>query len=83
MTEVIAAGEDGNDEPVVLVSDLWYSRDLRMDILEEIFDPRNGKGTNRMTNISRAEPDASLFMPPVGYTVVDEKDWITMILKRQ
>lgn len=83
MTEVIPAGEAGNDKPVVLVSDFWYSRELRMDILTEIFDPRNEKGTNRMTNISLAEPDASLFSPPAGFTIIDEKDWITMILKRQ
>jgi len=83
VTQEIPAGEAGNDRPVVVVSDMWQSRELRMDILMEIFDPRFGKGTTRVTNISRAEPDASLFVPPADYTIVDEKDSFTMTLKRQ
>jgi hypothetical protein len=39
--------------------------------------------TTRLTNISRAEPDPSLFQPPAGYQILDEKDWFTMTVKNQ
>jgi hypothetical protein len=36
-------------------------------------DPRSGEQTQKLINISRSEPDASLFQPPPDYTIVDEK----------
>ena len=83
MTEVIPVGEAGNDRPITSVADFWYSGDLQMRILEEYFDPRFGKGVNRITNISRAEPDAALFRPPDDYAVLDEKESFTMTVRRR
>jgi hypothetical protein len=36
----------------------------------------------KLINISRAEPDAALFLPPPDYTMVEDKDTITLNLKR-
>jgi hypothetical protein len=35
-------------------------------------DPRFGETTYKLTNISRLEPDHSLFEPPAGYTMKEE-----------
>jgi hypothetical protein len=42
-------------------------------ILSKMSDPRSGEQTQKLINISRSEPDASLFQPPPDYTIVDEK----------
>jgi hypothetical protein len=36
-------------------------------------DPRSGETTYRLTNLSRSEPDRSLFEVPAGYTVQEGK----------
>jgi hypothetical protein len=82
-THTIPVGEVGNDAPLVTTNEGWYSRELRVSVRSKYSDPRSGDQTTRLTNISRAEPDGSLFQPPAGYAVVDEKDSIEMILKRQ
>ena len=82
-SRTIPVGEVGNDRPIVTSSESWYSQEMQLMVLSKYSDPRNGDQTTRMTNISRAEPDASLFMPPAGYSVVEEKESATVVLKRQ
>lgn len=76
-------GSQGNDRPLVTISENWYSQELRTTVLSKNSNPRSGDNISRLTNISRAEPDASLFQPPPGYTIVDDKDSVTLTLKRQ
>jgi hypothetical protein len=83
MTNTIPIGEMGNDRALVTTNEMWFSSELKMTVLSKYSDPRNGETTMRMTNISRAEPDPALFMPPAGYAIVDEKDSFTMTLKKQ
>jgi len=76
-------GSVGNDRPIVSISESWTSPDLKEIILRESDDPRSGERTHKLVNISRSEPDASLFEPPPGYTVKDEEreftiDWNPM-----
>ena len=68
-TVTIAAGAIGNDQPIQIVSERWYSADLQEVVLSTNSDPRVGKTTYRLTNISRNEPALSFFQVPVGYTV--------------
>jgi hypothetical protein len=68
-TTTIAAGSIGNENPITIVSEQWYSNDLQMLILTKHSDPRSGETTYRVTNISRNEPDASLFQVPSDYTI--------------
>jgi len=44
---------------------------LKMVVLSKNSDPRSGESTTRLTNISRAEPDPSLFQIPADYEVVE------------
>jgi hypothetical protein len=68
-TVTIPAGEVGNEQPIVIVSERWYSADLQTVILTRHSDPRFGENTYRLSNISRSEPDSSLFQVPADYTV--------------
>ena len=82
-TRTFPVGEIGNDRPIVTISEYWISQELKQMVLSKTSDPRLGDNTMRWTNITRTEPDASLFTVPSGYTIVDEKDSITVALKRQ
>jgi hypothetical protein len=44
-----------------------------MPVLTTTSDPRRGENTMKFTNISRAEPDPSLFQPPDGYEILDQQ----------
>jgi hypothetical protein len=68
-TRTIAAGEIGNDKPIQIVTERWYSTALQMNILTKRTDPRTGTTTYQLTDISREEPSASLFQIPSDYTV--------------
>jgi hypothetical protein len=70
-TTTYPTGFLGNDRPVTTTNEAWTSRELGMQVLTKVSDPRSGVTTMRLFNISRAEPDASLFQPPAGYEVVD------------
>jgi TonB family protein len=65
----INVGAIGNDRPIETVNETWYSPDLRMMILSKRNDPRFGESTYRVTNITRAEPEAALFQAPPDYTI--------------
>jgi hypothetical protein len=69
VTFTIAAGKIGNERPIVTVNERWYSPELQTVVLSKNSDPRMGETTYRLTNISRSEPDPSLFQVPADYTV--------------
>jgi hypothetical protein len=69
VTRTIPAGQIGNVEPIVTVSEVWYSPDLQVVVMSKHSDPRFGETTYQLTGIQRDEPDPSLFQVPPGYTV--------------
>lgn len=68
-TRTIPAGAIGNDKPLVITVDRWYSPDLQMNVMIKRSDPRTGDNVFQLTNIARSEPEASLFQVPSDYTV--------------
>ena len=70
-TETIETGQIGNDRPIQIVNERWYSSDLQMDIITSHSDPRTGENTMRVMNIQRGEPDPSLFSPSPAYQILD------------
>jgi hypothetical protein len=68
-TMTIPAGQIGNERPIEMVTESWYSPELKMTILTRISDPRAGETVTRLTNINRSEPLRSFFEVPAGYTV--------------
>ncbi len=69
VTRIIPAGQIGNERPLVITSEVWTSPDLQMVVLSKRNDPRFGETVYRVTDINRAEPDASLFEVPAGFSV--------------
>ena len=70
-TTTIPAGEIGNERPIEIVSERWYSPELQLIVMSRHSDPRTGETTYKLTNINRAEPAKSLFEVPAGYTITD------------
>ncbi|MDQ3799930.1 MAG: hypothetical protein M3384_10790 [Acidobacteriota bacterium] len=68
----IAAGTIGNERPIEIVYEKWYSKELQMIVYSRHSDPRTGEQVYRLENISRSEPDRSLFTPPSDYKVISE-----------
>jgi hypothetical protein len=64
----LAPGEVGNEQPINVRSEQWFSPELRVVIASTHRDPLAGDTTYRLEQISRAEPDPSLFTVPADYT---------------
>jgi hypothetical protein len=70
-TSIIPAGAIGNEQPITITSEEWRSPELNVLVMTRHSDPRSGDSIYRLTNIIRAEPDRSLFIVPLDYTVQD------------
>ncbi len=72
-TMTIPAGQIGNDAPIQIVHERWYSPDLQMVVLEKQSDPRRGDTITRFTNVNRSEPSRTLFEVPADYKVIESR----------
>jgi len=68
-TVTIPAGQIGNEKPIEIVTETWFSPELHTMVLRKHSDPRMGDSTYRLTDIKRNEPDPALFQPPPGTKV--------------
>lgn len=50
-------------------SDAWYSSELKCTLALTVDDSRQGKRTDRLAILDRAEPDPALFSLPAGYSM--------------
>jgi hypothetical protein len=82
-TTVIPAGVIGNERPIEVVSERWYSPELQVVVLSSHRDPRFGDNTYRLTGIQRVEPDKSLFEVPADYTVKEGPPDHAMVFKHK
>jgi hypothetical protein len=71
-TITIPAGSIGNDLPIQIVSERWYSPELKTVVMTKHSDPRMGDTVYHLTNINRNEPAPSLFQAPPDYTTASE-----------
>jgi hypothetical protein len=69
----IAAGAMGNDLPIEIVSERWYSPELQAVVMSRTNDPRMGETVYRLSNIRREEPARNLFEAPPDYTLKEEQ----------
>ncbi len=65
----IPAGAIGNQAPIEMVTEQWFSAELGAVVLSRRNDPRFGETTYRLQNIVRAEPSPELFQVPSDYTI--------------
>jgi hypothetical protein len=69
MTRTIPAGQMGNEKPIVIVHETWFSNELQMVVMSKRTNPWIGETTYTLTKIQRAEPGPSLFTVPSDFTV--------------
>lgn len=74
VTTTIPAGKMGNEKPIVVTSERWYSPELQATIMTKHDDPWSGELKMEFTNVNAGEPDASLFTVPSDYKIVEDKD---------
>jgi len=68
-TTTIPAGDIGNERPINIIDEQWYSPDLQMTIATKHTDPRTGETSFALKNINRSSPPPTLFEVPSDYTV--------------
>jgi hypothetical protein len=79
----IEAGKIGNERPLEIVSERWYSPQLQAVVLSRHVDPRYGETTYRLTGIERDEPDAALFTVPADFTLKEgERGDVVKVIRR-
>ena len=69
VTRTIPAGQIGNAQPILITTDKWYSQDLQIEVKTVHSDPRTGTTTTALVNLSRNEPNPTMFTVPPGYTI--------------
>ncbi len=82
-TVTIPAGEIGNERPIEIVSERWYSPELQLVVMTRHNDPQSGEMTYKLTNINRVEPAKSLFEVPSDYTIKESLHSGSPVLPRR
>jgi hypothetical protein len=72
-TTTIPAGAIGNERPIEITYERWFSKDLGMVVMSKHSDPRFGEQTYTLKNIVRAEPDPSLFTVPREFKIMNDR----------
>ena len=72
ITRTIPAGRIGNDKPMQIVSERWFSPELQIVVKSTRSDPQFGTTTYTVTNLQKSEPSAALFSVPADYTVTQD-----------
>jgi len=83
VTTTIPQGEIGNDRPIDIVDERWYSPELQLTVLTRHADPRSGENIYKLVNIQRLEPVRSLFEIPPGYTVHEATVFQRSLIKEE
>ena len=65
----ISLGAFGNEKPIEITTEEWYSVELHTMVAITISDPRFGKSEYRLVNIVRGDPSKTLFELPQDYKV--------------
>ncbi len=68
-TITIPAGTLGNEKPISIVTETWFSPAIAAVVESTTDDPRYGKTTYQLTNVQLSEPARSLFEPPANFKV--------------
>jgi len=74
-TTTTPAGAVGNNEPLVRTSETWTATapGLQGLVARELNDdPKSGKMTMELQNLTQSEPEPGIFQPPAGYEIVNK-----------
>jgi hypothetical protein len=67
MRDTIPAGLMGNERPIEIVTERWFSQDIDAMVLQRFTDPRFGETTSKLVNVVLGDPSPDLFEVPQGY----------------
>ena len=67
----VAPGTIGNEKSIEMISETWFSPELRVIVLSKRSDPQMGDYTFQLKNIKREEPAPSLFEIPADYKIIE------------
>jgi hypothetical protein len=67
----LPAGQIGNDRPIDIVSEQWFSPELDLVMRSSHRDPWGGEFTTTVTRISRGDQPSALFEVPAPYKIID------------
>ncbi len=70
-TTVIETGALGNNTPMTIRREFWFSPQLGVNLISKLQDPRFGDQTFEVSNILLGDPDANLFQPPQNSRIID------------
>jgi hypothetical protein len=79
ITRTIPAGTIGNDLPITITTEAWYSPELKVLVMSKSNDPRMGESTYKLQNLVRGEPNPALFQIPSDYTTKDQPNQIFFV----
>ena len=65
----IPAGHLGNDKPIDVITENWFSPELSVMVMSRHLDPISGEHTFRLSNIRLGDPPVDLFNVPAGYKI--------------
>jgi hypothetical protein len=71
-TRTIPAGEEGNDQPLVVINENWRSKEMGLTLMTISDDPRRGRTVTEYEELRVGEPDPAVFAPPANYTVQEQ-----------
>lgn len=71
-TLTIPANSVGNELPIEVVSESWFSPELKALVMSTRNDPRFGETTYRLRNVRLGEPLSSMFEVPADYKITEE-----------
>lgn len=77
---VPAGAHPFGDRPLILTTEAWISKDLRVTLLTKSSHPHAGEIVTRLTRLTRGDPPPVLFQMPPGFAVLDETGPFTVNL---
>ncbi len=80
-TMTIAAGQIGNELPIITTTESWYSPEIEAVVQSTTTDPRFGNTTYNLRGVQRGNLPLSLFEQPADYAVQTENIRTTIITK--
>ena len=69
-TRTFSPGAFGNDKPVAVIKEIWYSPRLQYNLSVTRLDPRNGTQKLEVIDLKLGEPGPEFFTTPDGYRLV-------------
>jgi hypothetical protein len=72
-TITLPPGNVGNDRPIEIVTERWFSQELQVVMENRRVDPRVGETVYKLLSIARDEPPRHLFEVPADYQIEEQR----------